>query len=101
MASLPIFNTDNRDLSMMQTRWASLINPLLSNVLSEASLLKNIALSSGLNTINHLQGRVLNGYIVVGMHGAYAQIFDVPSPLPKLTLLLNASAPTIIDLAVF
>lgn len=99
--ALPIFNTDDRDLSMMQTSWASKINPLLSNQLNQAFILKNIELVVGNNTINHLQGKALNGYIIVGMHGAFAQIYDIPSALPKLTLVLNASAPTSVDIAVF
>lgn len=101
MAHLPIFTTTNPDLSKMQTRWASLINPVLSNNITQSYILKNISLTTGDNTINHLQDKVLNGYLIIGMHNAYAQVYDKPSDMPKLTLILNASAPTVIDLMVF
>lgn len=99
--SLPIFSSDTKDLVMLQTRWASQINPLLSNPIGQAYILKEVPLVIGNNTINHLQGRALNGYIVVGMHGAFAEIYDIPSTMPKLTLILNASAATTISLMVF
>lgn len=99
--SLPIFNTEVRELSMLQTRWASQLNPILGNVLNSSYIIKGITLTTGDNTINHLQGRVLNGYVVVRMQTAFAEIYEVPSDMPKLTLVLNASGPTVIDLAVF
>lgn len=99
--SLPIFNTQDSTLSMMQVKWASQLNPLLSNTLNKAYILKNVPLAIGDNVINHLQGEALNGYIVVGMNGGYSQIYDIPSPQPKLTLILNSSAVVTISLAVF
>lgn len=99
--SLPIFNTNVTELSMMQTKWASQLNPLLSNVLNKAYIIKNIKLQTGDNTINHLQDKALNGYIITRMQGSFAQIYEVPSDMPKKTLILNASAPTTVDLMVF
>lgn len=101
MATLPIFNTDDRDLSMLQTKWASQLNPLLKNPLNSGALLENVTLAVGDNVINHMQGRKLNGYIVVGMQGGFSQIYDVPSPMPKLMLILNSSAPVTVSLVVF
>lgn len=101
MTLLPIFNTDDRDLSMLQTKWASQLNPLLRNALANFTVLKNVELIAGDNVINHLQGRPLNGYIIVGMQGGFSQIYDVPSPMPKLTLILNSSAPVTVQIGVF
>lgn len=101
MANLPIFNTQDKDLSMLQTRWASVINPLLRNSLNNGTLLTDIVLAVGDNTINHLQGHTLNGYIIAGMQGGFSQIYDKPSPMPKLTLILNSSASVTVSLVVF
>lgn len=101
MPPLPIFNTQIREFSMMQTKWASVLNPLLSNPLSKSFLLEDIALSVGDNVINHLQDRILNGYMVVGMRGGFSQIYDKPSPTPNLTLILNSSAAVTVSLVVF
>lgn len=98
---LPVFYTDDRNFSQMQTRWASILNPMLEKPINSSNILKNVTLASGSNVINHLQGQPLNGYIIIGMHGAYAQIYDTPSSSPSKTLVLNASAPTTIDLLVF
>lgn len=98
--ALPVFNTEDRTLSQLQTKWASQLNPLLSNILSKASLL-NVKLTTGDNTINHMQGKPLNGYMVVGMQGGYSQIYDKPSSYPALTLILNSSAPVTVSLVVF
>lgn len=84
----------------MQTKWASQLNPLLSNPTNQGYILKNISLTVGNNTINHLKGSSLNGYIVVGMRGGFSQIYDVPSTMPNLTLILNSSAIVEIDLMV-
>lgn len=99
--ALPIFQSDNRIQSMMQTQWAGQINPVLANPITKGTVLNNVALVSGSNTINHLQSHPLNGYIIVGMHGAFAQIYDTPSPMPDLTLVLHASAPTVVSIYVY
>ena len=101
MALLPIFQTANRELSLMQTRWASILNNLLRSPVSEVSMLQEIDLVVGDNTIDHLQERALSGYIVVGMRGGFSQIYDKPSTMPNKTLILNSSAPVTIDLLVF
>lgn len=101
MANLPIMISQSKDLTLMQTKWASQINPLLTNPLLTGTLIKDISLTSGDNQINHLQGQPLNGYIIVGMSGAYADIYEKPSPNPNLFLILNASGATTISLYVF
>ncbi len=101
MASLTIFTTMIKELSLMQTRWASLLNPVLANPITSAHYLKSVPLVTGSNSINHMQGQALNGYLITGMHGAFAEIYDMPSPTPKLTLVLHASAPTSVDIAVY
>lgn len=99
--SLTIFNTDNKDMLLMETSWASQLNPVLSNPIIQGVLQKNITLSAGTNIINHKLGRTIQGYIITGMHGAYSQIYDTNSTTPALTILLNSSVTTTIDIYCF
>lgn len=100
---LPIFVSDSKDLNMLQTRWASELNPIIASPISGSLLLKGVEISSGANTINHKLGRKLQGWVVCGMHGAYAQIYDNQQTnlMPDKTLLLQSSGATTIDLVVF
>lgn len=99
---LPIFHTDQKELMLMQTRWASLISPILDNPSNDTLILKSVSLLSGDNTINHLLGRKLQGWKVIRQRAA-ADLFDKQdtNPRPELTLILNASAPVVIDLECF
>lgn len=100
--SLPIMQTDDQDLSLMQTRWASQLNPLLSAPLANAALLRNVAISTGSNTINHKLGRKLQGWCITRIRSA-AQIYDEQdgNARANLTLTLVSDADCIIDLLVF
>lgn len=100
--ALPIYQTDNNDLSLMQTNWASQLNPLLRNPISNGLLLSEVVLASGDNTINHKLGRKLQGWIVVRKRAA-ADIYDKQDSnlMPQLTLVLNASGAVTVDLYVF
>jgi hypothetical protein len=101
--SLPIFQNDDRDFSMMQTKWASQLNPVLELPWSTGVLLKNVVLASGSNTINHKLARNLQGWVPVRFHGGFAQIYDTQdtNTMPSLTLMLTASAGVTVDLLVF
>ena len=90
-------------LSQLSTKWAAIINPLLSNPANNSLLLQNIALASGNNSVNHMLGRKLQGWKPIRFHGSYADLYDLQdtNQTPELTLVLNASAPVTIDLEVF
>ncbi len=83
-------------------RWASTLNPVLSNPLVSGNLLQNIMVYSGANTINHGLSDRLQGYIVV-MNNAAVTFYDSQktNPRPDLTLILNASGAATISLYVF
>lgn len=102
MAQLPQFQNNDKDLQLLQNRWASILNPVLANPLNSNNLLKGIKLSAGVNTIDHLLQRPLVGWIVVGINAA-SSIFDVQAnnQTPQLTLKLNSSAPCTVTLVVF
>lgn len=90
-------------LPQLQTKWAAILNVLLSNPILDSSLIQNVALVSGNNVINHKLGRPLQGWHPVRFHGAFAQLYDTQdtNQTPQLTLNLNASTGVTIDLVVF
>lgn len=100
--ALPSYNTTDTTLSLMQSGWASLLNPLLSNPVNNGILLKSLVIKSGSNVINHKLGRKLQGWIIVRKR-ASADIYDTQdsNTTPTLTLSLQSSADVIIDLYVF
>lgn len=98
MANLPL----SQPASQQDTRWKSLIDPVISNPLIQGSLLTNVALKSGTNIINHGLARNLQGYIVV-LNAVAATFSDnqLTNPSPQLTLSLNSTANTTVSLWVF
>lgn len=99
--SLPLYKSDNQSFTLMQTGWASQLNPVIANPLVNGVLQKNIKLVVGTNSINHMLGRNLQGYLITGMHNVYTQIFDTVSNTPSLTLNLNSSVAVTIDIYCF
>ena len=100
--ALPIYKSDDNDLMLMQTAWAKQINPIISSPLNQGVLLKQISLIAGDNTIDHRLGRDLQGWQIVRLR-ASAIIYDKQdsNQLQSRTLILNSSAPVIVDLYVF
>ena len=100
--SLPIFQSNNKDFVMMQNKWKSALDPVLSNPTIQGFILKDVALASGTNTINHLLGRKLVGWNVVRQRGA-AALYDEQdaNQMQDLTLVLISSAAVSVDLMVF
>jgi hypothetical protein len=86
----------------MQSIWKEQIDPVLANPSNSTSILKNIALVTGANVVNHKLGAKLQGWYIVRWHGAWAQVYDTQdtNQMPQLTLQLNASAPVVVDIAV-
>lgn len=100
--TLPIYQTDSKDLNLLQTNWSTQINPVLSLPINSGLFLKGISLVSGSNTINHRLGRKLQGWFITRKR-ASASIYDLQdsNPRPELTLVLNSSGTVSIDLFVF
>lgn len=99
---LPKFGTADEALSKLQTTWASQLDPLIKHPLNGSLVIKNVALSTGVNSINHKLGRKLQGWTIVRQR-AGATIYDTQdtSTTPALTLTLVSSAPVSVDLLVF
>lgn len=84
---------------LMQTRWKSLLDPILENPLNSVSILENIDLAVGNNVINHKLGRKQQGWVVLDVNGA-ATIYR-NAPFNDKTLTLNSSAIVTVKLGVF
>lgn len=100
--ALPSYNTTDTTLSLMQSGWASLLNPLLSNPVNNGLLLKKVLIKSGSNSISHKLGRKLQGWIIVRKRSS-ADIYDTQdaNTMPELTLALHSSADVDVDIYVF
>lgn len=96
------FQSDDRNFQMMQNSWASEINPLLSRPLNQSNILNNVVLINGTTVVNHLLGRKLQGWFIVGQN-ASAIIYDAQAnnQKPELTLVLISNAAVTVNIAVF
>lgn len=87
---------------MLQTRWASLLEPTLNNAATQGQVLKSVALSIGPNVVNHKLGRKLQGWCIVRKR-ASSDIYDTQdtNQTPELTLTLQASIAVVVDIYVY
>ena len=102
MATLPTFQNNDKDLQLLQNKWGAILNPVIANPLNSNNILKNVRLGSGVNTIDHLLQRPLQGWIIVRQRGP-ATFYDVQdsNQSPQLTLKLNSSASVSVDILVY
>ena len=100
--ALPIFHSLIPELSLMQTRWASELNPILTLPLNSGIILKSVSLASGTNSINHRLARKLRGWFIIRQRSA-ATVYDDQdnNKYQDKTLTLVASAAVVVDLYVF
>lgn len=97
--TLPIFQTQDKDLTLLQNRWASEINPVLRLPLTQGLTLNGISLISGVNVINHLLDRKQQGWIVTDIDGI-AAIYR-SQPFNSKTLTLTSNATVVVNLYVY
>lgn len=97
--SLPKFQTKDQSFALLQTSWASSIDPLLSSPLVNGLFLKNVVLINGVTTINHLLGRMQQGWMITDVSGA-ATVFR-SQPLNDKTLVLTSNATVTVIIYVF
>jgi len=86
-------------MDLMQTRWKSLLDPILENPINSISIIENVALVIGNNVINHRLGRKQQGWLILDIDAA-STIYRSADFNDK-TLTLNASAAATIKLGVF
>lgn len=99
---LPQFQSGNVPFQLLQSAWATKLNPMLDNAVLKGLLLQDVQLVSGSNTINHGLGRQLQGWIIVRQR-AQASIYDTQdaNTMPNLTLLLTSDNPVMVNIYVF
>lgn len=99
---LPQFQTTDRDLNLLQSRWTSILNPLLGNPSLQSQILPNVSLIMGVTVVNHKLGAALRGWRIIRLR-AEALVWDSQdsNQTPQLTLILNSSGPVVVDLEVF
>lgn len=100
-SKLPIFQSDSQEMTLMQTKWAQQIEGVLRDSNSPV-VLESVSLLTGDNVINHRLGRKLSGWRLIRIRAA-ATVYDKQdtNQMPALTLVLNTSAPVIVDIEVF
>ncbi len=84
---------------LLQTQWASQLNPLLANQLNNVSILEGIALINGVTVINHLLQKTQQGWFIVDQNAA-ATIYR-SAPFNKTTLTLTSNAAVTVNIGVF
>lgn len=101
MALLPLFKlNDDLQGTLWQTKWKSILDPVISNPLINGILLQNIKLSAGVNAIPHKLGRQQQGYIIVYHNSALGEL-TASQPLNSTNLYLQGSSTSLISLWVF
>lgn len=102
MALLPIFQTKIQELLLLQNKWSAILNALISNPSLQSNILSSISLNNGTTVINHLLGRKLTGWRVIGINGA-ATIYDnqTTNQTPQTNLVLISDAAVVVNLEVF
>jgi len=86
-------------LDLMQTRWASEINPVIGFAPNQGILLKNIELINGVTVINHRLSRQMQGWVLMDIDGPAS--IHRSQPLNASTLTLTSNSACTIALWVF
>ena len=75
--NLPIYKDDNQPFQLMQSRWASILNPIISNFevsnqnpLINGKFVSSVTLNRGENTFSHFLGRKPVGWLATDINGA-------------------------------
>jgi len=97
MASSPL--TQNLTLSQMQSKWASILNPVLTNPINSANVLTSIFLKNGTTVVPHMLGRLMQGWFIADQN-ASASIYR-SAPMNSTNLTLTSNAAVTVNLAVF
>lgn len=86
-------------LQLLQTKWKSVLDPIISNPTTNMSILKNVKLYTGDNQVSHFLQRPQQGWIVVDINGV-ADVYRYRD-FDSIYLYLNSSADVTVSLGVF
>ncbi len=96
-------NVKDKDIMAIQDNIDFVLKSILSNVILNSLVLKNVALTSGAaNDVSHKLSQTLTGWLVI-RNRANAVVWDNQDTNvnAKRTLILQTSADTVVDLLVF
>lgn len=88
-----------KTFELLQTRWKSILDPVLNNPATNMTILKNVTLASGNNQIAHLLGKMQQGWTILDVTAA-TDIYRYKS-FTDTYLYLNSSAAVTVNLGVF
>ena len=90
---LPLFKSTDNVISLLQTKWKSIIDPYLSVPMSQGLQIKNIVISNG-TAINvpHGLARMQQGWKLTDINGSGFIYKSAPFNSNYLTLTSSASA---------
>lgn len=102
LSKIALVQTPDRLVNQLQQNINSQLNQIIANPIVSGNIINNVVLAVGDNTINHMLGRNLQGWIII-LKSANSNIFDKQSTnsTPNLTLVLNSSGIVTISLYVF
>lgn len=86
-------------LPLMQTTWSAELNPFIKNPLNNVSILRDVKLNNGVTVINHLLGKLQQGWFLVDQD-AKASVYR-SAPLNALTLTLTSDSIVTVNIGVF
>lgn len=87
------------DPKVAQTKWKSILDPLLAQPISSSQILTGIVVVNGTNVINHRLGRLMQGWIVTDVQSSV--ILYRSAPFNDTTFTLSSNGSSIINLLVF
>lgn len=90
--ALPRFKNDDKDFQLMQSGWATQLEPLIAFPPNKGKLIKDVVLAIGANKIDHRLGRQPQGWIIADINAAATVYRSEPFNDLTLTLTSNAAA---------
>lgn len=104
MSAVKFFKTitKDQDLNSVQDNLINVLNPVFNTPILNGTLLQNVILTTGFNTIEHKLGRKLVGWTITRQK-SFASIYDDQdnNPLPTRTLTLVTGNDVIVDIYCF
>jgi hypothetical protein len=97
--ALPLFKSEDQAVQLMQAKWKSELDPILSLPFLSGLLIKDVDLINGVTVVNHRLGRKLQGWFIVDVD-AGVDIYR-SAPLNDRTLTLTSGADCTVSLWVF
>lgn len=96
---LPLFKDNNQTMQLLQTKWKSILDPIIGAPQNNSNVIGPLALINGVTVVNHKLGRTPQGWRLVDMD-ASAIVYRSAS-FNDLTLSLTSNAAVNVKIEVF